>query len=290
MRDNRLLLLPLLLALSAHAATLVRIQCGGPGGKDAQGNVWKPDAYFTGGARWDTTNQATMATLPVPYKTLRYSAYPAGSPVSYTIPMSPGIYTVTLKFLEPNKTAIGQRVFSVAVNGALHIASLDLSSLDLFAVAPGALTPYSESFPVVITGPLLLIVLTASQGNAVISGIQIDDDTVPPVPPTYAPYLTGLESAPPLCPASGLTFFLATDTGHLFWCFAGSDWKVVGDVRNASPPLPSLVGIEQCVGSGPGWDCAGLLRATIRLPDGSLLPLIGISMVLPDGVTIWTAK
>jgi hypothetical protein len=277
-----------LLALSAHAATLVRIQCGGPGGVDSAGNVWHADAYFTGGARWDTTNQATMASLPIPYKTLRYSAYPAGSPVSYAIPMQPGIYTVTLKFVEPNKTATGQRVFSLAVNGALHIASLDLSSLDLFAVAPGALTPYSESFPVVITGPLLLIVLAPSQGNAVISGIQVDDDAVPPV---YAPYLTGLESAAPVCPASGLTFFYATDTDHLFWCFGGGGWHVVGDVRNAGPFLaPYLVGIEQCVGSGPGWDCAGLLRASVKMPDGSILQVIGASMVLPDGVTIWTAK
>ena len=290
MRTRAKLAVAVLLALNAHAAVLMRIQCGGPGGTDAQGNVWHADEYFTGGARWDATNQASMAGMPLPYSTLRYSAYPAGSPVSYTIPMGPGSYTVTLKFLEPNKTAVGQRAFNVAISIPINGATVNQQGLDLFAVAPGALQPYDLSFPITVSPGMsaIQIVLTASLANAVISGIEVDSVDTPQ--PVYAPYLTGLESAAPVCPASGLTFFLATDTGHLFWCFAGGDWKVVGDVRNASPPLPTLVGIEQCVGSGADWDCAGLLRATIKMPDGSLLPIIGSPMVLPDGVTIWTAK
>jgi hypothetical protein len=280
------LLLGLLLALSLPGATLVRIQCGGPGGIDSQGNVWQADTGFTGGARWDSSNQASMAALAPPYNTLRYSAYPAGAPFSYVIATLPptttaGHYTVTLRFVEPNKTAVGQRVFSVSANGTPLV-----TNLDLFAVAPipGALTPYTVSFPVVITGSSLQLVFTPSVGNAVISGIQVDDDTVAPSVPTY---VTGLESAAPICPATGLTFFYATDTDHLFRCWAGGEWKVVGDVRNA--PVASL---RECSGSGPGWNCAGLLWATIPMQDGSLVQLMGAAMpdYQPGTGTTWTDK
>lgn len=178
------LLLGLLLALSLPGATLVRIQCGGPGGIDSQGNVWQADTGFTGGARWDSSNQAAMAALAPPYNTLRYSAYPAGSPFSYVIATLPPTttavhYTVTLRFVEPNKTAAGQRVFSITANGTPLV-----TNLDLFAVAPvpGALTPYTVSFPVVITGSSLQLVFTPSVGNAVVSGIQVDSMDAPPPP------------------------------------------------------------------------------------------------------------
>ena len=167
-----------LLALSAHAATLVRIQCGGPGGKDAQGNVWQPDAYFTGGARWGAAEQAASGGLPLPplpYNTLRYSAYPAGAAFSYAIPLPAGSYRLTLFFVEPKKTGPSQRVFSVSVNGAALI-----TPLDLFTQAGGGTKPDAASSLLVTTGPTLQIVLTPSVGNAVISGIQVEDVTPPP--------------------------------------------------------------------------------------------------------------
>jgi hypothetical protein len=171
-----------LLSLSAHSATLLRIQCGGPGGLDAAGNVWAPDAYFTSGARWGAAEQAVAGGLPLPalpYNTLRYSA-PAGTPIFYAIPLPAGSYTLKLFFGEPNKTGVGQRVFSVSANGAALI-----TNLDLFAMAPGALKPYTVSFPLVTTGTTLRIVLTPSVGNADISGIQVDDVTPPPIPVGY---------------------------------------------------------------------------------------------------------
>lgn len=183
MHDNRLLLLPLLLALSAHAATLVRIQCGGPGGKDAQGNVWQADAYYSGGYAWTAANQPALAAQPIPYQSLRASYGVA--PITYVVVLPPTTsgmrqYRLTLKFDEPNKTGPNQRVFSVAVNQAAVV-----TDLDLFAVA-GLLKPYDVPTTVATDAGQIRIDLTASRGNAVISGIQVDDVT--PAPPSSAPY------------------------------------------------------------------------------------------------------
>ena len=281
------LLLGILLAFSLQSATLLRIQCGGTGGVDAQGNVWQSDIDYTGGGRWTATNQPSMAALPLPYSTLRYSN-PAGSPFSYLIPVKPGNYTVTLKFVEANKTAIGQRVFNVSISIPVNGATVNQQGLDLFAVAPGALVPYDLSFPITVASGMsgIQVSLTAVTGNAVISGIQVDDDTVPPSIPNY---VTGLESAAPACPAVGLTFFYATDTDHLFRCWAGGEWKVVGDVRNAAP---TALNLQECQGSGPGWSCDGLLWATFQLADSSSLQLVGssISGFQASAGTTWITK
>ena len=72
----------LVFAARASGATLFRKACGGPGGVDPQGNAWQADAYYTGGLAWTAANQASMSTLPVPYKILRYSSS-AGAPVTW---------------------------------------------------------------------------------------------------------------------------------------------------------------------------------------------------------------
>lgn len=370
-------ILVFLLALSAQATTLLRIQCGGPGGADPLGNAWQSDSgYYTGGAAWSTANQVSMGTLPVPYSTLRYSASPPGSAVTYAVPVPAAAtaYKVTLKFVEPNKTAAGQRVFQITANGAVVAPALDI-----FSAASGALMPYDlPAFTAISSAGSQIVVTLAPQNasmNVVISGIQVDDAIVilPPSPPLtrtakatceipygeggaqggdissglyqlwgcwnltgmpdritsvrcasgapgtildvlvpdvtasdpktlksilpspitcsvppdpvvgtaltgisyppgeflrfnitvaapvsgastasqivavvdyewdvqppvgFAPYLTGLEAAAPVCPATGLTFFYATDTDHLFRCYNGGEWKVVGDVSNTPP-------------------------------------------------------
>jgi Malectin domain len=159
-----------------HSATLVRIQCGGPGGIDAQGNAWQADAYYTGGARWGAANQADSGGLPLPtlpYSTLRYSS---GAAFGYVIALPPTTagYRVVLKFVEPNKSAAGQRVFSVAANGVPVI-----SSLDLFAVA-GLLKPWDASFTVAAPDGRISLTFAPSVGNAVVSAIQVDDVSPPP--------------------------------------------------------------------------------------------------------------
>jgi hypothetical protein len=162
-------LLILLLSTMSFGATVLRMACGGPGGVDSAGNTWSTDANFNGGARWGATNQPELAAQPVPYQTLRYSANPPGAPVAYIFQLVPSAYRVTLKFLEPNKTAAGQRLFSVSINGGVVV-----SGLDLFA-AVGLLKPYELTFPVSAPTGKIQINLTATLGNAVLSAVQIDD-------------------------------------------------------------------------------------------------------------------
>ncbi len=164
----------LILAASLHADTVVRMACGGPGGTDAAGNVWAADNGMGGGAAWTVANQPALASQPIPYQSLCYSA--GTSPFSRTFTVPAGDYTVTLKMLEPTKTAAGQRLFGASANGATLI-----TGMDLFAVAGGALKPFDRVFTVSAPGGSIQIVFTSTIANALISAIQID--TVPIIPP-----------------------------------------------------------------------------------------------------------
>jgi len=161
MKPHALLLL-VLVACSSPCATVIRQACGGPGGLDPAGNTWTADANFTGGVSFATA----PAGLTPPYLNLRYA-----SSFSYQLPLPAGAYTVTLKFVEPNKTAAGQRLFSVSANGVPIITAVDLFAKN------GMLKPADASFPVTVAAAGLKLQFTATVGTAVVSGIQVD--TVP---------------------------------------------------------------------------------------------------------------
>lgn len=144
--------LALALAFSAHAATVLRVECGGPG-----------DFGYDGGTAWTASNQAG---LPM---SMRFAPS-----LTYTLRVAAGQYQVTLDFLEPNKTRAGERVFSVALNG-----NVIAPSLDLYGVA-GLLVPYQISATVTAGAGGLQVRLVGAMGNAVISRIQVDSVDVPP--------------------------------------------------------------------------------------------------------------
>ncbi len=163
----------LIVAASLHAATVVRMACGGPGGTDAAGNVWAADNTVGGGLAWTAANQPNLSSQPIPYRSLCYSVN--ASSFSRTFTVAPGSYTVKLKFLEPNKTAPGQRLFGASINGVPVIAGLDL-----FAVA-GALKPYDLAFQTTALNGTIQIVFTTTVWKSVISAIHIDSvDVIPP--------------------------------------------------------------------------------------------------------------
>ncbi len=275
----KILLIAALFCATSPAATTIRIACGSStGGVDAAGNLWQSDAHFSGGTDY---SRANMAALDLPYRALRYGSF------SYSVPLPNGEYTVKLLWLE-NRTAAsvppiaaGQRKIAASIAGS-ELIQVVASGLDLFAVA-GSMMPYTQTAAVGVTNGKMVITLVPSSPDslaALLSGIEIISVDPPDAPPAV-PYITGLESAPPACPA-GFALFLATDTNHLFWCYSGSTWHVVGDVRNAEPD--KLVALDVCTGSGPGWDCAGLYRAMIRRADGSMMPVIGPSFDAALGV------
>lgn len=174
----------LALALQGQAATLLRIASGGPGGTDTTGNIWSPDANFNSGATWTNCGSPTTPPCPpssnfppfpalaAPYVNLRYA-----QSFSYTLQVAPGYYIVTLAFIEPNKTAVGQRLFNVLINGQQA-----LSSFDVFQASGGALKPIQKAFPVVAASGTIQIQFTALVGNAIVSGVELDQAAGPPGP------------------------------------------------------------------------------------------------------------
>jgi hypothetical protein len=56
--------------------------------------------------------------------------------------------------------------------------------------------------------------------------------------------------------------------------------------------LPShLAGLKSCAGSGDKWNCAGLWKADIVLPDGTALPLVGVPLSpAANPVAVWTQR
>jgi hypothetical protein len=127
---------------AAHASTSsltalpsgpeVRIRCGylRPIFKDADGNIWTGDRYFTGGFVTDLPNQHIARTRnPALYLTARSGVF------SYNIPLAPGVYEMRLHFAEtaysPTSTLGGgenSRVFDVQLNGRPLLRQFDIVS------------------------------------------------------------------------------------------------------------------------------------------------------------------
>jgi len=110
----------------------VRIRCGysRPIFKDAEGNIWTGDRYFTGGFVTELPNQHIARTRnPELYLTARSGVF------SYKIPLTPGSYELRLHFAEttysPASTLGGgenSRVFDVQLNKSLLLKQFDIVS------------------------------------------------------------------------------------------------------------------------------------------------------------------
>jgi hypothetical protein len=110
----------------------IRIRCGysRPIFKDAEGNVWTGDRYFTGGSVTQLPNQHIARTRNSElYLTGRTGVF------SYRIPVAPGIYELRLHFAEttysPSSSLGGgenSRVFDVQLNGKPLLKQFDIVS------------------------------------------------------------------------------------------------------------------------------------------------------------------
>jgi hypothetical protein len=136
----------LFLALPAIAQS-VTIAAGSP-----------TDQYFTGGVG------AWPMPLPAPLAFLRY-----GTSFAYNIPLTNGLYNVSVMLAEPNKTAAGQRIFTVTANGQ-QTAPIDLYSMGF---TPPGTNAYSLPIFTLVGAGLLHLQFAASAGNAVVSAIII---------------------------------------------------------------------------------------------------------------------
>lgn len=138
---------------------LISIDAGGPG-----------DKYFSpasGCANAGSCAYVDPRMGAAPYDTLRYG-FGMGV-LKYNIPAPNGSCDVTLGFAEPNKTAAGQRVFTINANGQT------VADVDIFARAGAALTPTMIAIAAVaVTDGFLHLTFTPKPNtwNAFVSTIQ----------------------------------------------------------------------------------------------------------------------
>ncbi len=159
----------LLLCLPLSAQNIL-VNSGGP----ATGN-FTADTGCNGGAAWGPAQQPSMAALADVYQTLRYGPnFTCSYPVA-----SAGLYAVTILLLEPNKTAIGQRVFTITINGQ------QTAPLDLFALTGGQMIAYEVDAGWIVADSLITVSFRASVGNAVVSAIMIRGGSQPIIASTH---------------------------------------------------------------------------------------------------------
>jgi uncharacterized protein YkwD len=156
---------PLINAISVTQGNApVRIHAGGSAVTDAVGNVWSADSSYSGGNPWSTSQNIANTASPALYQSCRY-----GDGFSYQFNVANGSFNVLLKFAEVSRTAAGQRIFSVVINGTTV-----LTNFDIFAAAGGPLIAIDRSFPVTVTnGQITIQFVTGPADLPMINAIQI---------------------------------------------------------------------------------------------------------------------
>lgn len=159
-------LLAFLLPIALHAQTILL----SAGGNALQG--YQPDTPFLTGssAIWgpDTPDYQPLGSGV--WESLRY-----GISFGYDIPLANGLYRVNFLLIEPNKTAVGQRRFSIAANG------VQTPPLDLFALAPGQKVQHQRELLLLVGDGRLRIQFTGIAGqNALVTAVEIRP-WIPPI-------------------------------------------------------------------------------------------------------------
>lgn len=136
------------------------INCGGSKFTDSTGVVYNADTFFSGGSMSSTTASISGTIDDALYKTWRSGTF------SYSIPMTNGNYSVTLKFSD-NVSVAGQRVFDVLTEGVTQV-----SRLDIFA-AVGTNTAKDVTVPVSVSGGVLNINFKNIAGYAKLNAVLV---------------------------------------------------------------------------------------------------------------------
>gem|GEM_PF-4733703 len=115
-----------------NGPTTIRINCGGSGYTDTDGNLWQEDVQYSAGA-WGYTgysNQASTETgiggtnNPAIYQDFRW-----GNSFGYKFDIPNGIYKITFKFAETQFNEKGRRNFKITVNNAIMLQDFDICSI-----------------------------------------------------------------------------------------------------------------------------------------------------------------
>ncbi|MDD5706929.1 MAG: malectin domain-containing carbohydrate-binding protein [Kiritimatiellae bacterium] len=109
----------------ADGVSVVRILCGAKKPyADKTGNAWSADDFYTGG-RAVKTKSAIEGALPTLEDAELYRHGRAGKRFTYSIPVTPGLYTVRLKFAETQFDYFFQRPFNLDINGRRVLRNVD---------------------------------------------------------------------------------------------------------------------------------------------------------------------
>jgi hypothetical protein len=106
----------------------VRIVCRPQQFRDAKGNVWQPDSFYKGGQQITRPHGAPLPVDSEVYRGERYGRF------TYSIPVTPGSYTVRLYFWEywwggaghPGNGGVGSRRFNVFANFKPLLENFDI--------------------------------------------------------------------------------------------------------------------------------------------------------------------
>ncbi len=166
-------------SVSAAGGGVMAINAGGPGVAN-----FAADDDFSGGNAYSSSTAVSTAGIAKAAPAAVYQSERYANTMSYAIPglAGGGSYTVRLHFAEIYWTAVGKRVFNVAINGTTV-----LSDFDIVAAAGGPGIAVVRSFAATASSSgEIVIAFTTVVDNAKLSGLEIIGAGSAPSPPTVA--------------------------------------------------------------------------------------------------------
>ena len=147
------------------------VNCNGPAFTASDGVEYLTDTYFTGGSTSSTPDAIAGTVDDTLYRTERSGAF------TYQVPVANGRYYVTLKLAEISFTAVGQRIFTLNVEGVPAF-----TNLDLFALA-GHDAAYDVTVAATVTDGSLTI-----SGSAVVDNPKLSAFAIYAAPEPYTDF------------------------------------------------------------------------------------------------------
>jgi hypothetical protein len=210
----------------APGHTVMSLNVGG----SADGS-WSADRGYSGGWIASSTGAVDTSRVSNPAPQPVYQSQRVGSSFTYALgSLTPNTaYTVRLHFVESFFTSAGQRLFSVAVNGAKV-----LSNFDTFKAAGGSNVAIAMPFAATADASgKITIAFTSTVNNASIAAIDVSTGTSGP-PPTPTPTTVASPTpAPSSTPVTG-----------------GVQWPNPGWVPYPVSPMTAPVGSNPSFDSG----------------------------------------
>ena len=149
-------------AVEVSSSVVYAINAGGNAFTSTNGTEFEADNYFTGGSTYSISSNIANTEDDNLYKSERYGNF------SYSLPVSNGTYTVTLKFAEVYFSSANQRLFDVDMEGTTVE-----SNFDIYNEAGGKNIAYDISHTVTVSDGSLDIEVISIKDNAKISAIVV---------------------------------------------------------------------------------------------------------------------